>query len=159
MATQPNLAVAAGAAPADVRITRLRRSFETFGLVVDFLSRMEPFSRYDLGNFSRALQHQLAHGNHLAAVSGNRIVGYCGWLPTTSAIASAWVEDRGQLVPVLDGADAVAVTVVACRDNRTLAALIRQARALGPGKRLYFKRQYADASRTPRKSSVENVAR
>jgi hypothetical protein len=142
----------------NVRIERLPRTLEVFGALVDFLSRMEPFARYDLGNFARALQHQLAHGNHVAAVTSERIVGYCGWLPTTSAMAAAWVEDRGQLLPVTGNADAVVLTVVACGDRTLLAALIRRARNLNPGKRVYFRRQYADPRRVPRKSSVKNVA-
>jgi hypothetical protein len=141
----------------NVRIVRLPRSLEAFGALVDFLSRTEPFARYDLGNFARALQHQLAHGNHVAAVAGERIVGYCGWLPTTSAIAAAWVEDRGQLLPMTAGADAVVLTVVACNDRPLLARLVRRARGLNPGKRVYFKRQYADPARAARKSSVRNM--
>ena len=159
MATLPNLSPGAPLPTGAVQITRLRRSFENFGMLVDFLAGLDPFTRYDLGNFCRALQHQLNHGNHVAAVSATRIVGYCGWLPTTAAIASAWMEERGQLLPAeKDAADAVALTVVACSDRKILAHLIRRARNLNPGRRVYFRRQYADQKRTPRKSSVRNAA-
>jgi hypothetical protein len=140
-----------------IQITKLRRNYENFGLLVDFLAQQEPFGRYDLGNFTRALQHQLTFGNHVAAVTATRIVGYCGWLPTTTALASAWIDERGQLLPAHTGADAVALTVVACKDRKLLAHLIRRARDLNPGRRVYFKRQYASAERAARKSSVQNA--
>jgi hypothetical protein len=157
---QPTTVTVAGARPPDAfTVVRLTRSPEALGLLVDFLAGIEPFSMYDFGNFSRALQHQLMNGSHVAAVAGKRLVGYCGWLPTTSAIAAAWVADRGPLQPAPDGSDdAVAVTVIAAADRRILTALIRRARASGPGKRLYFKRHYADPTRAPRKRSVANAA-
>ncbi len=141
-----------------IRIASLPGSFETFGLLVDYLSRMEPFARYDLGNFSRALQHQLAEGNNLAAMAGNRLAGYCGWLPTTTGIASGWIADTGPLQPIEKAAaDAVVLTVVAAADGTILTQLIRGARRMNPGKQVFFKREYAERSRQPRKSHVKNV--
>jgi hypothetical protein len=152
------IATGQGEAPEAFRLTQLRQSFESFGVLVDFLSRIDPFSAYDIGNFSRALQFQLSRRCHVAAVEGNRLVGYVGWMPTTRAIAEAWSQDRGPLTPVADPADAVALTVVATLgDKRVLAALIRRAREANPGLPVYFKRQYAGGRRAARKSHVRNV--
>jgi hypothetical protein len=141
-----------------VAYARLRNSAESFGLVVDYLARVEPFSRYDLGNFVMAVKAQLGSGCHVAATRGGRLVGYCGWLATTDAVAAAWAAGEGQLRPSSPGAaGAAAVTIVAAETATILRPLIRAARAQGPGWRLYFKRQYAASGRPARKSSVENV--
>ncbi len=137
-------------------IVRLKNSFDSFGVLVDFLSRREPFSRFDLGNFSRALQHQLAEGFHAAAISGSRLVGYSGWLLTTDAIAAAWIAGKGPLAPAKDG-EAAVLTVIASDDPRIVAALIRRTRALNPGRRFHFRRDYAGGKRPTRKSSVRNI--
>jgi hypothetical protein len=60
------------------------------------------------------------------------------------------------LTPRTEGADAVVLTVVVAADRKILAALIRRARGLSRGRRVYYKRQYADAVRPPRKSTVAN---
>ncbi len=157
MASEPGKATALTPLEGAIQITRLRRSYENFGMLVDFLARLEPFSRYDLGNFTRALQHQLNSGNHVAAVSTSRILGYLGWLPASTANATAWMEERAQLLPAGQDADAVALTVVASGDRKILAHLIRRARDLNPGRRVFFKRQYAAPGRPARKASVRNV--
>ena len=150
---------AAAAAPKGVafEIRHLNASFATFGAVIGFQAGMEPFARYDLGNFARALEFQLSKGTNVAAIAGNRLVGYCGWLPTTHEIAAAWVDGAGQLTSAGADADAVAVTVVACREPSALAPLIRRIRQANPGRRFYFKRQYADLGRRPRKTSVADI--
>jgi len=143
---------------ATVRIVTLAGSFETFGLVLDHLSRIQPFATYSLGNFSRALQHQLQERTNVAALAGNRITGYCGWLPTTRANAAAWIANSDSLRPVGGSdADAVALAVVTASDRGTLLRLIREARRLSPGKQVFFKREYAGEGRPARKASVWNV--
>lgn len=136
-------------------ITQLNGSFEAFGVIVDFLSRIQPFSKYDLGNFSKAVRAQLVHGHHLVALSGRTTVGYLGWLPTTEAVAEAWMRGDGRLVPVPEGqADAVVLTVVAATDNETIRPLIRQARRMNADRRVYFKR---DGPQGTKKASVHNL--
>jgi hypothetical protein len=130
-----------------VRILKLDGSYEGLGIVLDFLSRIEPFSKFDLGNFAKALRHQLARGDHLAAMSGNRLVGYCGWLPTTQSIGEAWEANKGPLRPIMDGtADAAALTVVASTDRKVITMLLRRAREDNGQLRVFFKRDYAGAA-------------
>ena len=134
------------AADKSVRILKLDGSYEGLGIVLDFLSRIEPFSKVDLGNFAKALRHQLARGEHFAAMSGNQLVGYCGWLPTMQAIGEAWEANKGPLLPVLDGkADAVALTVVASADRKLVVTLLRRAREENPNRRVFFKRELGGA--------------
>jgi hypothetical protein len=141
------------------QITALKGSFETFGVVLAFLSSIEPFARYDLGNFARAIQHQLANANHLAAVKQNRLVGYCGWLPAKKDVAEAWMAG-GPLVPAdRSEADSVVLTVVAADNRRILTGLLRRARELNPNRQVFFKRQYANLVKPVRKSAVRNVRR
>ncbi len=147
--------------PADasgLQIGKLRSSLESLGLLVDYLSKIEPFSRYDFGNFTSALRQQLSRGEHLVAFSNKRLVGYCGWLPTSTEVAKAWTTDGGPLLPKSgDEADAVVLTVIATTESVAMSALLRRARVENPKRRVYFKREYGDEDRVARKSSVENV--
>jgi hypothetical protein len=138
-----------------VRIARLRDTAESFGTLIDYLARLDPFRRFELGNFALAVQYQLHRGQHVAAIKAGRLIGYCGWLETSHDLASAWVEGRAALGPSDVVGEAVAVTVVASQDPRVLRAMIRSARDGSPGRRLYFKREYA-GRKEARKSSVQD---
>ena len=137
-------------------ITQLANSSAAFGVLVDYLANIEPFSRYDFGNFAHALEHQLQRQCHVAALSAGKLVGYCGWLSVTNEMAIAWVEGRGRLLPGDSAADAVVLTVVAAPNRAVLMAMIGRARDLNPSRRVHFKRQYTD-KRPARKASVENA--
>ncbi|HZP19898.1 MAG TPA: hypothetical protein VFB16_06760 [Bauldia sp.] len=152
---EANEAPSPQAAAAAIRIAPVERSLAGFGAVVDYLAGIEPFSRYDFGNFSAAIRFQVLQRCNLCAFAGPRLAGYCGWLPTSAAIAQAWIEGTGQLQPVRNG-DVVAVTIVAAKERATLRPLIAAARKLNAGKRFYFRRDYA-GSRTARKASVADV--
>jgi hypothetical protein len=142
------------------QIVQLESSFQAFGLLIDHLSRVAPFSRYDLGNFARALRQQLRHGHHLAAMRGPVLVGYVGWLLTSREIAEKWLQSGDVLRPVeRSAANAAALTVVSAQERGVLLRLIRGARTMNPAIRVYFKRQYAEPGRGARKSSVANVGR
>jgi hypothetical protein len=142
-----------------VVIVQLDGSFEAFGVIVDYLSRMQPFARYDIGHFASAVRRQLRSGHHLAAMQGRSLVGYVGWLLTSRTIAEEWLGTGGRLLSVEKSkADAAALTIVAAAERRVLMRLIRGARKLNPGTRVYFKRQYAQASRRARKAAVDNVS-
>ena len=132
-------------------------NLELFGVAVDFLARLEPFSKNRLGPFIRALRRQILKREHVVAFDGEKLVGYAGWLPTTKAAAEAWLENGGDLRPADRDADAVALTIVAVDNPRVTPGLIRAAREINPGLRVFFKRSYADGSRTARKSAVLNL--
>lgn len=136
---------------------RLEGSQANFGLVADYLSRRAPFDRFPLGQFCQSLRYQLTRAAHVAAFDGETLCGYLGWLPTTRAVGEAWRRNGGTLTPVEDaGHDAAALTVVCVDERVLLLPIIRQARRLNPGRRIYFKRTYADAARAERKATVAN---
>ncbi len=139
-------------------IMQLHGSFEAFGVVFDYLSRTDPFTRFEVGHFSAIIRQQLKRGYHLVAMEGPTVVGYVGWLLTTREIGDLWQKNLGKLTPVVEEkSNSAALTVVASRDRAVLLRLIRGARALNPGKRVYFKREYEDEGKPTRKASVENV--
>lgn len=131
-------------------------TLESFGVAVDFLSGFEPFSTTNLGVFARAVRRQILRREHVVAFDGEKIIGYAGWLPTTIAAAEAWVKDGADLRPVDEFADAAALTTVAVADTKVTLGLMRAARELNPGIRVFFKRSYADPDRAPRKAAVQN---
>lgn len=131
-------------------------TLESFGLAVDFLSRFEPFTSTGLGLFVRVVRRQILKHEHVVAFDGEKLVGYAGWLPTTNAAAEAWVTNGGNLQPADSGADAAALTTVAVDNPKVTLGLMRAARELNPGIRIFFKRSYVDPSREARKSAVLN---
>ncbi len=140
-------------------ILQLHSSFEAFGVVCDYLSRIEPFSRYEVGHFSTIIRHQVRGGHHLIAMRGQVVVGYAGWLLTTTEIGDLWQQNLGKLTPVADHlSNAAALTVVTSLEKRVIARLIRGARTLNPNKRVYFKRQYEGDDQSARKASVKNMS-
>ncbi|MFC3205499.1 cytochrome P450 [Aquamicrobium soli] len=139
-----------------VQFKTMPASLESFGVAVDFLSRREPFVADQVGPFIRAVRRQILRREHVVGFDGATLVGYAGWLPTTRAAADAWLENGGELHSADHGADAVALTIVAVDDPRVTLGLMRAARELNPGLRVFFKRSYADATREARKSAVMN---
>lgn len=143
-----------------IRIIQLGGTFEAFGMVVDYLSRTAPFSEFVLGTLADAIRHQLGAGHHFAAMSGTELVGYAGWLLTSDAIAQAWAEsDRPLLRVPTEQATAAALTTVAVTDPAATRRLLRGAREVNKGKRIYFKRGSEGRGRTPRKTSVLNFSK
>ena len=138
--------------------SQLHGSFEAFGVVFDYLSRTDPFTRFEAGHFATIIRQQLKRGHHLVAMQEKTIVGYVGWLLTTKEIGDLWQQELGKLKPVAEEkCDAAALTVVSASDRAVLLRLIRGARTLNPGKRVYFKRQYDDERKGTRKASVKNA--
>lgn len=139
-------------------ILQLHGSFEAFGVVFDYLSRTDPFTRFEVGHFSSIIRQQLKTGHHLVAMERQTVVGYVGWLLTTREIGERWQKNLGKLTPVEeDKGDSAALTVVASNYRSVLMRLIRGARTLNAGKRVYFKREYDSEGKSTRKSSVANV--
>ena len=111
------------------KIVHLSGTYEAFGVVMDYLSRSEPYAQFELGNFSKAVRRQLRLGHHLAAMLGEQMIGYAGWLLTSNEIAEAWKGGNGALKADPNGkTDAAALTIVAVTDERATPGLIRRAR-------------------------------
>jgi hypothetical protein len=141
----------------DFQILRLRGSYEVFGVVLDFLAGMEPFRRYEFGALARAVQKQLHDGEHLAAMTRGRMIGYAGWLPSTEAIARRWLDGDGEIAPLARGVvpDTAIVTIVAAGERRVAFALGVRLVSINTYPRIFYKRDYAATGRTPRKRVVE----
>ncbi len=139
------------------RFQKLKPSFETLGVVADYLSRSPTYTEYKFGEFCKMLKHQLASGCHFVALRDRSVIGYAGWIYTTSAIGDKWLDGEGKLNPVdFKDADSAALTVVACDERALLFPIIRCLRDDNPGKRVFFKREYANNTKPPRKNTVLN---
>lgn len=137
------------------RIVTLPPALDALGLVLSLLSKHPPFSRSDLKTMHDAVRYQLRYGLNVAAITpSGQIVGYAGWVRTREAQADLWLEDKASLKVMAEGHDAVALTVVVSVDPAVTRALIRQARRLNQGLRVFFKRAYTDETVLERKNSV-----
>ncbi len=138
-------------------IRTLGPSFEETGMVLDLLSRHPPFAQYRLDKISAAIRHQLASRFNVGAIdSTGTLVGYVGWAHALTVSATLWIENRGPLQVTDHPTDAIALTIVVSAQPASIAAMIRRARLLNPGVRVYFKRSYGSDLRLPRKTSVAN---
>ncbi len=144
----------------DIQVIGFAPTYEAFGMVLEFLSASDVFSTFELRTVADVVRRQLADGHNLGAVRGTEVLGYAGWLHTTESVGSEWMEDRSILKPLKpEDADAVALTVFAAADTSVTPRLIRGARELNKGKRVFFKRGYDGVVRPSRKSAVLNVAK
>jgi hypothetical protein len=125
----------------------------SLGLVCDFVSRFPPFDTFEFRQMTVTLRFQLEQQSHLVAGRDDEIVGYLGWIPTTAAIAEAWVIDEGPLVAATEEVSAIAVTVLVTSNPSDALPLLRKAKATAPGLPVYWKRQFVDG-KEPRKRSV-----
>lgn len=147
---------------AEPRVLRLERNFASLGLLLDFLSRQPGFRDYPLRQMVTLLRHQIDRATHLCALTGEgpaqRVVGYCGWLEIAAAQGQLWLAGLATLKPLPRGSavDAIAMTLVAADDGSTVRRLMRQARALNPGRQVFFKRDYGTPGKPSRKATVRN---
>ncbi len=146
--------VAATTTEDELRIVQFNATAEGFGMVMDYVGRQLPFARFEAGILIDAIYQQLSYGHNLIALRRDRLVGYAGWMLTSTELAEAWVAGHGKLIRK-DGAEATAaaLTIVASQDRAAIARLMRGARRLNPGKRAYFKRG-ADGNKPERKRSA-----
>lgn len=144
----------------EYRIEVLSGSFESFGMVLDLLSRHPPFSDWPLSRLSRSVRLQLRQQRQLGALSRtNDLIAYAGWTPTLQASAELWIEDRGPLKVLERGHDAMAMTIVVSTQSAVTKALMRRARELNPEMRWFFKRSYGRQLRDSRKTALIDRAR
>jgi hypothetical protein len=144
----PSPATASDAGPV---LRQLKPSMEVLGIVSSFISREPPFSEFRAGKLLAAIRFQLSSRSHVAVISGENLVGYCGWLPITKTLGEKWMANKAKLVPVPEeAADAVALTIVSFTSREHLLPMIRECRRLQPDRRVFFKRQ--------RKAGLSNKA-
>jgi hypothetical protein len=135
-----------------LRIHTLKPGFETLGVLLDFLAKEQPYAVMRAGDLLAAL--------HVAGFENNRLIGYCGWLLTSSAAGEAWLDGSGRLTPGSPStSDAAALTIVKVSKPEYLLPMIRVCRQRNPGKRVFFKRDYAAPDRESRKATVLNRAK
>lgn len=140
---------------AEYRIEVLGGSYESFGMVLDLLSRHPPFADSPLEQLAKTVRKQLRQGRNVAALSPtNDLVAYAGWVPALQASAELWVEGKGPLQILEKGSDALAMTIVVSTQPTVTTAMLRKARELNPDMRWYFKRAYGDQLRVSRKQAL-----
>ena len=143
-----------GAGSYEIRL--FKPGFDALGIVVDFITRTPPFAHFHAGALVDALKFQIVHGEHVSAFRGETLVGYFGWLPITRVVGEAWLVGAAELTAVESArADAVALTVVRVADPASLPSLVRAMRKRGPGKFVYFRRDYAGGPRAHRRGRFE----
>ncbi len=141
-----------------IQIVCLGSSYQAFGMVVDFLADSMPFGTFELSEIAPVLRTQLRAGHNLAALKGDVMVGYAGWLLTTESIGTEWMENRAILIAMTAAeSDAAALTIFASDDRGATTRLIRGARELNTGRRVFFKRGYDGQMKPGRKSTVLNT--
>jgi hypothetical protein len=126
-----------------LEITQLARNPYSLGMAARFLSEHRPFADMEFGSAIQSLMFQIHEGTHLIASRGDALVGYLGWLRVDPACAEDWQAGRGRLVAKRDGA-AVAVTLFATDLPDDILPMIRAAKALEPGRSVYWKRYFVD---------------
>lgn len=138
-----------------MKIIRLTSTLEAFGLTVDFLAQHPPFSDYSAKSLTSIIKLQLSEQQSLLATDDHQVFGYLGWLITEKQDALEWQNSNIALVNNKDALDPVAVlNIVVSNDRQATRRLIRGARELNRGVRVYFKREYPD--KRAKKSSVHN---
>lgn len=114
------------------QLRKFKPNFEALGLVLEFLARKPPFADCVLGHVIPAVRYQIAMGEQ-------------------------WLRG-GELRPGTGPeTDAVALTIVRTDEPAALRHLIRACRNAGPGKRFFFKREYASGLRRTRYQSIRDI--
>lgn len=135
-----------------LRVQPLGPTYAAYGAVLELLARFAPFAGFRLDQASAIVRAQLKSGNHVAVFTpDDQLVGYLGWIYTSSTAAELWLQDQGELEPTSSG-DALAVTVVVSTIPAATEMMAARCRKLHRGYRAYFQRLYKD--RPPRKHSV-----
>jgi hypothetical protein len=141
----------------EVQFRTLPADYRALGTIIDFVASRGPFADYKAKDVLAAIKGQVATRCHVCAFRGKSLVGYCGWLPITEEMGKLWLQGKGGLSPVpADRCDAAALTIVCSEDAHVLRGLVRVCRDLGKGRRIFFKRVYADAVRGERRQTVPN---
>lgn len=144
----------------EISIIVLAPSYEAFGMAIDFLARSDPFGSFEADTLANVVINQLKSGHNLAAIKDGEMIGYAGWLLTTEELGEEWTEGRAILRPLKnEKANAAALTVFSSGDAGATMRLIRGAREINKGVRVFFKRGYEGQLRDSRKNSVLNFSK
>lgn len=135
------------------RITQLARNPYSLGIAVRYLSRIEPFSKFEFGPSVSSLMHQINDGTHLIVETNDKLSGYVGWVRTSIDIAEGWMDNTGPLNKVVGG-EAIVVTIFHAEDSAMIMRMIRAAKQLEPDTPVYWKR-FFDGARPPTPRSVK----
>ncbi len=142
-----------------IKITPLKPSQASLGVILNFLSKSEPFASHSLKAIAGAVRVQLETANHLVALDRETIVGYAGWMRVTSENADQWLKKEAQLVQAQAAqADAAALTMVVSGEKSVTRMLIRGARDRNKGVRVVFRRDYETSGKQTKRQSVLNRA-
>lgn len=141
-----------------MKILNMPLTPQSLGLVVDYVSDKEPFASYRVRPLIRVLRKQLSQQYNLAALDGEKLVGYLGWAICTEASAEAWLNASGPLVHSAPDDVAVAVLTSVISDSKDATRrMIRGARELNKGRVVYFARDYEAGGVEQRRMKVRNA--
>jgi hypothetical protein len=132
--------------------TMLPNSPTSLGLLSEFVSRSAPFDDFEFRMMINSLMYQLETQNHIVAGLDDRMVGYLGWIKTTREKAEAWHNQDAQLLPALEGSNAIAVTILTVEQPAYIFPLIKHAKTLCPGYSVYWKRHAPDGKLIAKRS-------
>lgn len=142
----------------EIRVTTLKPSHASLGLIFNYLSKRKPFADHTAGSLAAAIRVQLETQNHLLALKDDVIVGYAGWVDVTKENADGWLKGESQLVQVASGKTEVAALTIFVADLKEVTPkLIRGARDLNPGIKVVFRRGYEQTGKVAKKKGVGNV--
>jgi hypothetical protein len=145
--------------PGKARLVGLPPTKESLGAVLHFLSVDKTFGSKPLAGVVSEIRLQLKNKWHLCAIRDNRLVGYCGWVFTTTEIAEKYI--KGEPPPRTnvpsEPADTPVLTIVCIPERQLVLPMVRAMRKLGQGKRVFFRREYFNPTKPKRVNSVINV--
>lgn len=121
---------------------------EAFGLAVNLLRRVEPFSAYAFGRFSNVLMGQIQRGHYVFTFAEERPVGYAGWALCDESVARAWIEQRAvpSFADCSRGDCAVVITFYA-ESREACFFQARWCRARYPNAKVFAIRDYGEKQR------------
>jgi hypothetical protein len=142
------------------RLVTLPATLESLGAVVHFLARDNTFGPKPLASVVLEVLVQLKNGWNLCAVREKTLIGYCGWVLSKQELAEMYLKDerrRDHLIVPADEADAAVLTIIRIPEPQLVLPLMRGLRNRGPGKRIFFRREYQDDKKPMRGGTVLNA--
>jgi hemolysin-activating ACP:hemolysin acyltransferase len=142
---------------APLLVSRYGDPAAALGAACHLLARLEPYAGYGFGPVTRTLAAQIKRGHYLFVRRERTTLAYAGWALCRDDVAERWISGDGapDFAACVEG-PAVVLVVVASVEATATRRLIRAARELAPGRRIYFRRAYEDG-RSARPGTVANL--
>ncbi len=135
----------------DLKTAQIPSDYFGLGLLLDLLSRHQPFRHYTLETSTQLAKHHLEHGLNRALLKDDKVVGYVGGIYIDMQQGEAWLYQDTPFKPVdPEQANAVAITAAihekkGCTRTEFVRFLAASRNRLG-GYPVYFGRHGADGT-------------